>query len=87
LSEILPDRLRLMDTIVGLCIRDLEFGKSVLEDPVSALAEFDLEQDELDDFLALARVPGVIDSWRMWHETFIAGGHSAAGVSASSTIS
>lgn len=68
-----PDRLHLMDGIVGLCIRDLEFGRRVLEDPVTALRDFGLEQDELDDFVALAKVPGVLDSWRGWHEVFRAG--------------
>jgi hypothetical protein len=77
LSEITSDRLRLMDGIVGQCIRDLEFGRLVLDDPVTALAGFGLEQDEMDDFVALAKVPGVLDSWRVWHELFLSGGRAA----------
>jgi len=77
-----------MDAIVGSCIRDLEFGKRVLDDPVRALAEFGLDQDEMGDFLALGKVPGVIDSWRVWHDVFVAGGRRAAsGSTASSAVS
>ena len=74
MSDITTDRLSLMDSIVGQCIRDLEFGARVLEDPVTALAGFGLEPDELDDFIALGKQPGVLESWRGWHEVFVAGG-------------
>jgi hypothetical protein len=74
LSDISTDRLSLMDGIVGQCIRDLDFGARVLDDPVTTLAGFGLEPDEMDDFIALARQPGVLESWRRWHEVFVMGG-------------
>lgn len=43
----------LLDGIVGRCVRDAAFAASVLDDPISALASYGLNQDELDDFLAL----------------------------------
>jgi hypothetical protein len=43
----------LLDRIVGRCVRDEAFATRVLDDPVSALAMYELNQDELDDFLAL----------------------------------
>jgi hypothetical protein len=43
----------LLDQIVGRCVRDVEFGSAVLSDPETALLEYDLNEDELDDFRAL----------------------------------
>lgn len=43
----------LLDLIVGRCVRDEEFAKSVLVDPETALKEYELNEDELDDFRAL----------------------------------
>ena len=68
MSAIPDERLRLMDAIVGLCIRDLEFGRRVLADPMTTLAHFELEPDEMDDFVALAAEPRVLDTWRAWHD-------------------
>lgn len=43
----------LIDTIVGRCVREAEFGARVLENPEVALAEYQLNEAELDDFRAL----------------------------------
>ena len=43
----------LLDRVVGRCVRDPAFAASVLEDPESALAEYHLNEDELDDFRSL----------------------------------
>jgi len=43
----------LLDLIVGRCVRDSAFAESVLAQPEVALAEYELNQGELDDFLAL----------------------------------
>lgn len=43
----------LIDRIVGRCIREAEFGSFVLLDPEAALKDYDLNEDELDDFRAL----------------------------------
>jgi hypothetical protein len=43
----------LLDQIVGRCIRDVGFATSVLRDPEAALKEYELNEDELDDFRAL----------------------------------
>lgn len=43
----------LLDLIVGRCVRDAAFADAVLDEPEVALAEYELNQGELDDFLAL----------------------------------
>ena len=43
----------LLDQIVGRCVRDAGFASAVLGDPDGALAEYELNEDELDDFRAL----------------------------------
>lgn len=43
----------LLDGIVGRCVRESDFAAAVLDDPAAALREYDLNGDELDDFLAL----------------------------------
>jgi len=43
----------LLDRVVGRCVRDAAFAASVLENPESALAEYELNEDELDDFRSL----------------------------------
>jgi hypothetical protein len=43
----------LLDQIIGRCVRDADFGARVLADPETALAEYELQEDELDDFRAL----------------------------------
>jgi hypothetical protein len=43
----------LLDTIVGRCVRDVGFATSVLRDPEAALKDYELNEDELDDFRAL----------------------------------
>lgn len=68
------DRLRLLDSIVGRCIRDLDFGERVLRDPEAALSRYDLSDDEMDDFRALARYADeALPRWQRLHEIFYAG--------------
>jgi hypothetical protein len=43
----------LLDGIVGRCVREAPFASAVLDDPAAALKEYELNADELDDFLAL----------------------------------
>jgi hypothetical protein len=43
----------LLDQIVGRCVRDVGFAIAVLADPAAALREYELNEDELDDFRAL----------------------------------
>jgi hypothetical protein len=43
----------LLDGIVGRCIRDPAFSRQVLEEPATALRDYNLTAEELDDFLAL----------------------------------
>jgi hypothetical protein len=43
----------LIDRIVGRCVREAAFAERVLEDPDRALAEYRLNEAELDDFRAL----------------------------------
>ena len=43
----------LLDQIVGRCVRDVRFATDVLADPEAALKEYELNEDELDDFRAL----------------------------------
>jgi hypothetical protein len=43
----------LIDRIIGRCIRDAAFAEWVLKEPEAALAEYRLEEHELDDFRAL----------------------------------
>ena len=43
----------MIDRIIGRCIRDAAFAERVLEQPEAALAEYRLEEHELDDFRAL----------------------------------
>jgi hypothetical protein len=50
----LEERLALLDTIVGRCVRDRAFADRVLSDPDEALREYALDEGELDDFRALA---------------------------------
>ena len=45
--------LSLIDQIIGRCVREADFGERVLQDPEQALAEYQLNEDELGDFLAL----------------------------------
>lgn len=44
---------KLLDQIVGRCVRDPQFSARVMNDPRAALREFDLTEDELEDFLLL----------------------------------
>jgi len=44
----------LLDRIVGRCIRDARFADWVLAAPEDALAEYQLTEDEFDDFRALS---------------------------------
>jgi len=42
-----------LDQIVGRCVRDSVFAEAVLRNPEFALAEYDLNEDEMADFHAL----------------------------------
>jgi hypothetical protein len=44
----------LIDTITGRCVREPEFGLRVLDSPEEALAEYELNEGELEDFQMLA---------------------------------
>jgi len=43
----------LLDRVVGRCVRDESFAAAVLENPEAALEEYQLNEDELDDFRSL----------------------------------
>ena len=43
----------LLDSIVGRCIREADFAARVIADPEAALVEYQLDEDELDDFRSL----------------------------------
>jgi hypothetical protein len=43
----------LIDQIVGRCVREAAFASLVLSDPEAALAEYKLNEGELEDFRAL----------------------------------
>jgi hypothetical protein len=45
--------IALIDEIIGRCVREAEFADRVLRDPDRALAEYQLEEDEIGDFRAL----------------------------------
>lgn len=42
-----------LDQIVGRCVRDVAFATAVLGDPEDALKEYELNEDEMDDFRSL----------------------------------
>ena len=53
-----------IDEIVGRCVRDLEYGKRVLDNPEVTLAEYDPCEGILDDFRALAKHrEEALDNW------------------------
>jgi hypothetical protein len=69
--SVADERLKLLDTIVGRCIRDLDFGDRVLRDPEAALVSYDLDEDEMDDFRALARYADEArPRWQQIHDLF-----------------
>jgi hypothetical protein len=56
---------KVIDEIVGRCIRHEEYGERVLSDPEAALAEYEPDEDILDDFRALAEHRDeALDRWR-----------------------
>jgi hypothetical protein len=71
----------LIDRIVGRCIREADFATFVLADPEAALKEYDLNEDELDDFRALrAEHPKEADAgWKAIRQ-HIAAAHAPAAV-------
>jgi hypothetical protein len=48
------EAIRVIDEIVGRCVRDPEYGERVLSDVEGTLAEYDPCEGILDDFRALA---------------------------------
>jgi hypothetical protein len=56
---------KLIDEIVGRCIRHPEYGERVLSDPEATLAEYQPDEDILDDFRALSEHrEEALDGWR-----------------------
>jgi hypothetical protein len=53
MSRSYEESCKLLDQIVGRCVRDPQFSALVMADPSAALREFDLTEDELEDFLIL----------------------------------
>lgn len=64
-SRSVEESTTLIDSIVGRCVRDPEFARAVVSSPHSALAEYELNQGELEDFIALRRDigEGAITTW------------------------
>lgn len=62
----------LIDQIVGRCVRDPEFARSVIEDPRAALAEYGLNEGEEADFTALSEQVGAaaLGIWSDFRATF-----------------
>ena len=50
----IEEATQVVDEIVGRCVRDSEYGEHVLNDPETALAEYEPCEDILDYFRALA---------------------------------
>ena len=50
----IEEATKVIDEIVGRCVRDPGYGEHVLDDPETALAEYDPCEGILDDFRALA---------------------------------
>jgi hypothetical protein len=50
----IEEETKLLDEIVGRCVRDPEFGRRALLDPQTALAEYNASEGLVDDFRALA---------------------------------
>lgn len=62
----MEEATRVIDEIVGRCVRDLEYGKRVLDSPEVTLAEYDPCEGILDDFRALAKYrEEALSSWQM----------------------
>ncbi len=61
----MEEATRVIDEIVGRCVRDTEYGKRVLDNPEVTLAEYDPCEGILDDFRALARYrEEALESWQ-----------------------
>ena len=60
------ESIALIDKIVGRCIREPEFGRAVIDDPETALRDYQLNKEEMGDFLALRVKVGedAISYWR-----------------------
>ena len=56
---------KVIDEIVGRCIRHPEYGERVLSDPEATLAEYEPDEGILDDFRALAEHrEEALEGWR-----------------------
>ena len=60
----IEEETKLLDEIVGRCVRDPEFGRHALLDPQTALAEYNASDGLVDDFRALAE--DADDTLRDW---------------------
>jgi len=70
----LDESISLIDALVGRCVREPEFARSVIADPLVALAAYDLTDGEMADFLALKRDvgTGAIRTWNGVREAVFA---------------
>ena len=61
------ESMSLIDRIIGRCVREEDFGRRVLEDPHTTLAEYGLNHAELSDFIAL-KVKHAAEAAEGWAE-------------------
>lgn len=71
---------RLIDEIVGRCVREPAFARAVIHDPEQALAvDYALNEAEMKDFLALRAQLGeeAVVQWQHLRESLFVVGESA----------
>lgn len=63
----------LLDRIVGRCIREADFAERVLSNPEAALAEYGLDEHELEDFQILqsSHREEAAEGWRAIRERMV----------------
>ena len=65
MERTMEEATRVIDEIVGRCVRDPEYAQRVLDSPEMSLAEYDPCEDILDDFRVLARNrEETLQNWR-----------------------
>jgi len=86
MTRTIEESLRLIDRVVGRCVREPEFAAAVLADPEAALSQYALTQEELEDFRILSEVdPGrTLSGWAELHQA-IEGHRRARGRSSKSS--
>jgi hypothetical protein len=55
MARTVEESCKLIDIIVGRCVREPDFALAVLDDPEQALREYSLSEEELEDFTALSK--------------------------------